>query len=147
MWKTLTGILADKMYEHLHCQDVIGEEQKGCIRNTRGTKDHLMLDKAVLRDSKRRSTNLAICWIDYQKAYDTLPHSWILETMEITGVAKNVIELVKNSMLCWNTELEYLGEEIARIDIKRGIFQGDSPSPLLFIIALIPLSIFLRGSH
>ena len=82
MWKTLTGVLADKLYEHLCSNDVIGEEQKGCIRNSRGTKDHLMLDKAILRDSRRRSTNLALCWIDYQKAYDMLPHYWILEILE-----------------------------------------------------------------
>ena len=144
MWKTLTGILADKLYEHLSEQDVIGEEQKGCIRKSRGTKDHLMLDKAILRDSRKRMTNLGICWIDYQKAYDMLPHSWILETMTITGMAKNVIDLIRNSMRSWNTELEYLGEKIAEVKIKRGIFQGDSLSPLLFVTALIPLSILLR---
>ena len=144
MWKTLTGVLADKLYEHLCSNDVIGEEQKGCIRNSRGTKDHLMLDKAILRDSRRRSTNLALCWIDYQKAYDMLPHSWILETMQLTGMAKNVVELMRNSMQCWNTELEPLGEKIASVDIRRGIFQGDSLSPLLFVTALIPLSILLR---
>lgn len=144
MWKTLTGILADKLYEHLSDQDVIGEEQKGCIRNSRGTKDHLMLDKAILRDSKNRSTNLAICWIDYQKAYDMLPHSWILETMELTGMAKNVIALIRDSMRSWSTQLEYLGEKIAEVEIKRGIFQGDTLSPLLFVTSLIPLSILMR---
>ena len=61
MWKVLTGILADKLYERLSDQDVIGEEQNGCIRNSRGTKDHLMPDKAILRDSKKRSTNPAVC--------------------------------------------------------------------------------------
>ena len=59
-------------------------------------------------------------------------------------MAKNVIELIRNSMRSWNTELEYLGEEIAEVDIKRGIFQGDSLSPLLFVTALFPLSILMR---
>ena len=111
MWKTLTGVLADKLYVHLENQAVIGDEQKGCRRSTRGAKDHLMLDKTILRDSKKRSTNLAIGWIDYQKAYDLLPHSWIIETMKLTGMAKNVTELISNSMGSWNTELEYLGEK------------------------------------
>ena len=31
-------------------------------------------------------------------------------------------------------------EELARVNIQRGIFQGDTISPLLFIIDLIPLS-------
>ena len=46
-------------------------------------------------------------------------------------------------MRSWNTELEYLGEKIAEVDIRRGIFQGDSLSPLLFVTALIPLSILM----
>jgi hypothetical protein len=33
------------------------------------------------------------------------------------------------------------------IKIKRGIFQGDSLSPLLFCIALIPITIELNRSH
>ena len=144
MWKTLTGIVASKLYDHLDTQGVIGEEQKGCIRRTQGTKDHLMLDKNLMRDSKKRSSNLAIAWIDYQKAYDMLPHPWIIETMKLTGMARNVIELISNSMRTWNTRLEYLGDEIAGVDIRRGIFQGDSLSPLLFITALIPLSVLLR---
>ena len=139
--------IAGKLYDHLESQGVIEEEQKGCIRRARGTKDHLMLDKTLLRDSKKRSTNVAMGWIDYQKAYDMLPHSWIIQTMELTGMAANVISLMKRSMQTWNTRLEYLGEEIAVVDIRRGIFQGDSLSPLLFITALIPLSVLLREAR
>lgn len=85
-------------------------------------------------------------WIDYQKAYDMLPHSWILETMKLTGLAKNAMQLIQSSMGSWNTRLEYMGEELAEVKIRRGIFQGDSLSPLLFIVSLIPLSVILRGS-
>ena len=35
-------------------------------------------------------------------------------------------------------------EELARVNIQRGIFQGDILSPLLFVIGLIPLSHILR---
>ena len=34
--------------------------------------------------------------------------------------------------------------ELGEVDIKRGIFQGDSLSPLVFVLALIPLSLILR---
>ena len=27
-------------------------------------------------------------WIDYQKAYDMVPHSWILECLELFGVTQ-----------------------------------------------------------
>ena len=34
--------------------------------------------------------------------------------------------------------------ELGEVEIKRGIFQGDSLSPLVFVLALIPLSLILR---
>ena len=92
-----------------------------------------MLDKTILRDNKKRNTNLAIEWIDYQKAYDLIPHSWIIETMKLTGMATNATELISKSMGSWNTELEFLGRKLAKVDIRRGIFQGDSLSPPLFL--------------
>jgi hypothetical protein len=146
MWKTLTGLIAEQLYEHLENQNLIGEEQKGCRRGGRGTKEHLILDKVILRDCRARKTNLAMCWIDYQKAYDMLPHSWILETLKMMGTAGNIVGLLEKSMDMWNTKLEYMGEKVATVRIRRGIFQGDSLSPLLFIVAIIPLSCILRNT-
>ena len=34
--------------------------------------------------------------------------------------------------------------ELSEVENKRGIFQGDSLSPLMFVLALIPLSLILR---
>ena len=46
--KVLTTTTAEKLYHHLEGQDIIGDEQKSCLGFTKGTKDHLLIDKAVL---------------------------------------------------------------------------------------------------
>ena len=56
MWQLLTGIIPEHLYRFLEEEKILPEEQKGCKRNRRGSKDQLLLDKAVLRDCKRRST-------------------------------------------------------------------------------------------
>ena len=74
-------------------------------------------------------------WIDYKKAFDMIPHSWILKCLDIFKVVDNIKRLMR---------LTSGNEILGSVKIKRGIFQGDSLSPLLFIIALIPLSFVLR---
>ena len=60
-------------------------------------------------------------------------------------IAKDIKRLMEKSMENWNTRLETQdGDTLGCIDIRRGIFQGDSLSPLLFVAALIPLTIILR---
>ena len=39
MWKLFTGRVSVELYEHLDKQNLLPEEQKGCRRNSRGTKD------------------------------------------------------------------------------------------------------------
>ena len=144
MWKLLTGIFAGKIYDHLQVNKLLPDEQKGCRKGSRGAKDQLLIDKAVLKEARMKKRCLAMMWIDYRKAYDMLPHSWILESLRLTKVAENIKGLLEGSMPDWKTVLTANGEELGEVPIKRGIFQGDSLSPLLFIVAMIPLTILLR---
>ena len=41
-------------------------------------------------------------------------------------------------------ELIACNESLGEVNIRRGIFQGDSFSPLLFVVVLIPLSIIVN---
>ena len=61
--------------------NLLPAEQKGWRRNSRGSKDQLLIDKMVLNDCKKRRTDLGMAWIDCKKAYDMIPHSWILESL------------------------------------------------------------------
>ena len=51
------------------------DEQKGCRRQSRGTVDQLMIDKMVMKNCKRKMTNLSVAWINYMKVYDMVPHT------------------------------------------------------------------------
>ena len=80
-------------------------------------------------------------WIDYQKPYDMIPHSSISECLEVLGVAENT----KSSMNKWKLELMSNGVSLGNVEIRRGIFQDDSLSPLLFVLCMVPLSLILRN--
>ena len=73
-----------------------------------------------------------------------VPHRWIIEEMKMVGIANNMVNLFENSKETWRTEVIACNESLGKAEIRRGIFQGDSFSLLLFVVVLIPLSVFLN---
>jgi hypothetical protein len=45
-------------------------------------------------------------WIDYQKAFDSVPHSWIEESIELIGVNNKIVNFCKLSVEKWSTKLQ-----------------------------------------
>ena len=68
----------------------------------------------------------------------------ITKSLEMLGVSSNIGQFLKTAMSSWNTLLTVNGQILGQVNIRRGIFQGDSLSPLLFVVTLIPLTIILR---
>ena len=101
LWKLLTGIITEKLYEHLENKDLLPEEQKGFRRMSRGTRDQLLTDKAVIKNYNRRRTNLNMAWVDFRKTYDMVPHSWMIISLELVVAVKNIVNLLKETMKYW----------------------------------------------
>ena len=59
-------------------------------------------------------------------------------------ILDEVINFIEKIMKTWRVELAAGGRSLAEAKIQRGIFQGDALSPLLFIVATMPLNHILR---
>ncbi|KAL9987105.1 hypothetical protein ACROYT_G001355 [Oculina patagonica] len=136
MYKILTSIIAERTYTFLSEHQLLPSEQKGCKRGSYGCKDQLLINKMILEDCKTKKKNLSTAWIDYKKAFDSVPHTWIIKCMEIYKICPVTVNFITESMKCWKTTLHLNhaeGSITSRpINIKSGIFQGDSLStPIL----------------
>ena len=85
-----------------------------------------------------------MAWIDFRKAYDMVPHAWIIKALKLIGAAPNVIVLLKSTMIDSKTELTSGEVNLGEVNIDQEIFRGDPLSPLLIVISLIPLTLVLR---
>ena len=94
--------------------------------------------------ARQDGKKLAMAWIDDKKAYDMVPQSWIINSLKMYKISHEVINLIEKTMQTWRMKLTAGGRSLAETKIQRGIFQGDALSPLLFIIAMMPLNHILR---
>ena len=144
MWKILTAQLREETYNSLTSRGFSPAEQKGCRKGFRVTGELLYIDQHILNESKNRRKNLGMAWIDYKKSYYIVPQSWIINCLKMYKISDEVINFIEKTMKTWKVELTAVGRSLAEVKVQRSIFQGDSLSPLLFIIAMMPLYHILR---
>ena len=53
----MTGFIGDEIYGHLKRSRLLQNEQKGCCRVSRGTKNQLLIDKRNCRKGKEKSSH------------------------------------------------------------------------------------------
>ena len=145
VWKLLSSCLSDRLYSHFKINNILPCEQKGCIKNCFGTIDQLLIDKAITNHARQNQRNLYVSWIDFRKAFDSVSHEWIFKCLELFKVNKLYQQFLYLSFSKFLTHVYSNSKIIGKIPIKRGIFQGDSLSPLLFITSLAPLSVILNN--
>ena len=59
-------------------------------------------------------------------------------------ISDEVIKFIEKTMKSWRVELTAGRKGVAEANIQRSIFYGDALSPLVFVIAMMPLNHILR---
>lgn len=150
VYKILTAVITRHINKHLRDNNLMAEEQNGCRINTKGCKELLVVDYILTKQARKKLRNISIAWIDYRKAFDSVPHTWLVKVLELHGISGPVVNLLKYLMTTWRTSLLLWSEsgavESEEIWIRRGIFQGDTLSPIWFCMALNLLSRLLNNT-
>ena len=147
MYKLFTSCLNLFQTDHVQSNNIT-PEQAGGKRGVWGTTEQLLVNKNSMKEVKSLRRSLTTVWLDYQKSFDSVPHSWLIYALKLAKVSLNIISAVSNLTNCWYTILNLQGKNESLmsevIRFLKGIFQGDSLSVLLFVLALNPLSFMLK---
>ena len=148
MYKLYTSCINSFLSDHLLRNNIITPEQAGGKQGVWGTTEQLLINKSILNDARKHRQNLITVWLDYRKAFDSFPDTWLIQALKLVKVTQKVVNAMETLTNPWYTILtisnrdESMKTEI--IKFLKGIFQGDSLSVLLFIISLNPLSFVLK---
>ena len=135
------------MYIKPYCNTRASSREKEGMGNCRTT---LLINKSILKEVRLMRRNLVIVWLDYRKAFHSIPHSWLLHTLKLPKLPKHLLTEIKSLTESRYTKLNLNGKDDSIvpnvIKIIRGIYQGDSLSVTPFVLALNSLSHLVRST-
>ena len=122
---------------------IIDDSQIGFTRKAR-TSDHMFILKCIIDKYCNSSTGRVFaCFVDFQKAFDTVIHTGIKIKLLTIGVGSNFYNIIKSMYLNSKTAIK-IGDEITEsFGIKLGVKQGDNLSPNLFKVFINNLPDYL----
>ena len=145
----LTSVIAAKIKGYLNTHNILTDEQK-CYKNSKDCKDQIIIDSIIMNQAIKKQRNLNMAYIDYKKAFDSVPHDYLIDILRVYKIDINVINFLQHAMKFWTTSLHIAIDgnmtQSRELNIRRGIFQGDSLSALWFSLALNPLSNTLNAT-
>ena len=148
MYKWYTSALRIFLNDYKDKYNLMQMDQRGAKAKCSGTLDNLLIDDMVLKDAHDGKRNLACCWVDVRKAYDSLSHSWMKRMLQIHRFPTKLQITIGKIMSAWNIELAIPLEKedviSAPIPVTNGILQGDVTSSNLFTLSLNPIAWELR---
>ena len=146
-YKLLTAVMTEVLYDHVMVPSYLPPEKRAIRRGHHGCLDALMVDSMVAQEAMVCRCGLSVVWIDYQKTYDRVPHTWLREVLSTVRAPLSVQCTLERLRQKWSSVFCVgNGENAVRTELtyRRGVFQGDSLSPLLSCLSIAPISHALR---
>jgi hypothetical protein len=146
--KVFNSVLNNRLEDYLTVNNIIHESQIAFKKKSRPS-DHMfvlrtLIDKMVKNDRKKLYT----CFVDFQKAFDSIPHGALLHKLRNCGVNGNFLKLIRDmyskTSLCVKTQQQLTTTFPGEV----GVRQGDVLSPNIFKIFIndLPNAVITQDS-
>ena len=88
MYEVYTSIINSFLQDHCKTNNINCEEQAAGKQGSWGCIDQLLINKTIMDEVKTDKRNLFCIWLDYKKAFDTVPHSWLIKALRLAKYLK-----------------------------------------------------------
>ena len=134
--KVFTGILNDRLSKWAESNQKLYETQAG-FREGRSTIDHLFTFQAMVQKYLSKKCGRFYCvYVDFSKAFDRVPHSYLFARLLKNGIHGNLINVLKSMYSKLESCVSTPQGLTAFFDCLIGTRQGCMLSPLMFVLYL-----------
>ena len=144
--KFFTGVLYGRLLKFSVERGILSPAQLGFVPGNRTSDAHMIIHNLVHGRCHRDRGWLYSCFVDFSKAFDTIPRDKLLRKLLDFGVDGNFFNIIKNIYTNDRVCIKH-GEKITdSFGVNLGVKQGCILSPLLFNIFLSDLPRVLESA-
>ena len=140
-YKILAKVLARRLQ---NCtQYLVHHNQSGFIKGRNISQTIREIDDIIENQKHHKLTNILLT-IDFEKAFDTISSTFIIEMCRCFGFGENIMKWIETIMSDRYACVKNNGYISSEFKLQRGIRQGCPLSPLLFVLAVELLALKIR---